>query len=227
MHFGRMALGVLGLALVATPAAAEVQIAINGGRVSLSAKNATISQILIEWAKVGQTKIVNGERVPGGPMTLELTNVPEVEAIEILLRSAGGYLLAPRRVEAANASRYDRILILPVSSVVSPAARTVAAPTPVPRPLPEPRFNPLPVQPGPQADDNDGPVDRANAPAAIQNTRPPQFTTFPQPAPQQTAPPPAPTSSVTAPPGVSTPGMVVAPPQPAAQPGSAAPSQPR
>ena len=67
---------------------------------SLSAKNATVGQILAEWAKVGQTKIVNAERVGGGPMTLELTDVPEAEALEILLRSAGGYVLAPRHDRA-------------------------------------------------------------------------------------------------------------------------------
>ena len=95
-----------------------------GGRVTVTAKNATVGQILAEWAKVGQTKIVNAERVPGGPVTLELKDVPEAEALEVLLRSAGGYVLAPRRMETANASRYDRILILPQS-----------APSPAPRPM--------------------------------------------------------------------------------------------
>src|SRR5260221_9881046 len=112
----------------AAPAAAEVQLTIAGGRVTLSAKNATPAQILAEWAKVGQTKIVNAERVTGAPMTLELTNVTEVEAIEVLLRSAGGYLLAPRRAAAPNASRYDRILILPPSTTVASAPRVVSAP---------------------------------------------------------------------------------------------------
>ena len=47
------------------------------GRSSLVAKDATVRQILAEWARVGQTRIVNGERIAGGPVTLELTNVPE------------------------------------------------------------------------------------------------------------------------------------------------------
>ena len=55
------------------------------GRVSIVAKDATVRQILTEWARVGQTKIVNVERIPGGPMTIELTNVPEAHALEILL----------------------------------------------------------------------------------------------------------------------------------------------
>ena len=49
------------------------------------AKDATVRQILAEWARVGQTKIVNVERIPGGPLTLELNNVPEAQALDILL----------------------------------------------------------------------------------------------------------------------------------------------
>ena len=68
--------------LTAVAASADVQLTMQDGRVSLVAKDATVRQILAEWARVGQTKIVNMERVPGGPMTLELTNVPEAQALE-------------------------------------------------------------------------------------------------------------------------------------------------
>jgi len=216
----------------ASIASADVHVTMQqGGRVSIVAKDATVRQILTEWARVGQTKIVNGERVTGGPVSIELTNVPEVDAIEILLRSVGGYLLAPRRVETAKASRYDRILIFPASSIVSSAPRPTVAAAPAPAP-PRPFLQPgQPNQPGTQPDDNDGPVERPNVPgAAIQNPRPPVFNTFPQPAPQPTTQPPptaAPTSTVTAPVGVATPGMVVPTPQPAGQPGSSATAQPR
>jgi hypothetical protein len=192
------------------------------GRVSLSAKDATIAQILAEWAKVGQTKIVNAERVGGVPLTLELTNVPEVEALEILLRSAGGYLLAPRRAEMANASRYDRILILPQGSPISSPVRVAAAPAPVappPRPFAPPQAGQLTNQ---APTDDDAPADRpVAANPGVQSPRPPVFNTFPQAAPQRTATPPppatAPTATVTAPAGVSVPGMVVATPPPAGQ----------
>jgi hypothetical protein len=217
----------VGIALAARPAAAEVRITMSAGRVSLSAKNATVGQILTEWAKVGQTKIVNAERIGGGPVTLELTDVPEVQALEILLRSASGYVLAPRRAETANASRYDRILILPPSAAVSSAPRVVSAPTPQTRPFAPPQPGQLAVQ-QPSTDDNADPADRpAVANPAVQNTRPPVFNTFPQAAPQRTDPPApsAPTSSVTAPVGVSVPGMVVPTPQPAGQPGVVTPPQ--
>jgi hypothetical protein len=218
MHLRRAAIVVIGLALTAAPAAAEVKLTIEDGRVSLSATNATVGQILAEWAKVGQTKIVNAERVVGGPLTLELADVPEVEAIEILLRSAGGYLLAPRRADVAHASRYDRILIFPMSA---PRAAVAQAPAPAPpRAFPQPPFNqPVNQLSGPPEDDN-GPPNAPNP--AVQNPRPPVFNTFPQPPPQRTAPPPTnvPTPSVTAPVGVAVPGMVVPTPQPAGQPGA-------
>ena len=66
------------------------------GRVSIVAKDATLRQILAEWAKVGQTKILNGDRVPGGPLTLQLNNVPEAQALDTLLRTVSGYLASPR-----------------------------------------------------------------------------------------------------------------------------------
>ena len=101
----------------AEPARAEVQLTIQNGRVSLVAKDATLKQILAEWAKVGQTKIVNAERVTGGLVTLQLTNVTEQEALDVLLRSVSGYVAAPRPITLANASRFDRILVMPTSAV--------------------------------------------------------------------------------------------------------------
>src|SRR6058998_634205 len=65
-----------------TASAQQVNLAIQNGRVTLVAKDATARQILTEWARVGQTKIVNVEKIPGGPITVELTNVSEEEALD-------------------------------------------------------------------------------------------------------------------------------------------------
>src|SRR6188508_1790504 len=93
-----MAGAALVVILAASTASAEVQLAIRDGRVTLTATNATVRQILSEWARIGQTKIVNVERIPGGPVTLELNNVPEATALEVLLRAMSGYIAAPRAV---------------------------------------------------------------------------------------------------------------------------------
>ena len=64
----------------------------------------------------GGTTIVNGERVPGPPVTLELQDVSEQQALDIVLRGVSGYLVAPRETAVAGASAFDRIFILPTSS---------------------------------------------------------------------------------------------------------------
>ena len=79
-----LAVGAVALLLAGSRASAEVQLSIQNGRVSLVATDATVRQILTEWERVGQTKILNVERIQGGPLTLELTNGPEQEALDIL-----------------------------------------------------------------------------------------------------------------------------------------------
>src|SRR4051812_47710100 len=131
--------------LIAAPASADVRLTINGGRVTLSATNATVAQILAEWGRVGRTKIVNAERIAGAPITIELSNVTEREALQVLLRSVSGYVAAPRADVIANASQYDRILVMPTSSPARPAAAAPAMPT-----FQQPQFTPPP----PRLDDD-------------------------------------------------------------------------
>ena len=76
--------------------------------------------ILQEWARLGGATIVNGDRVTGPPVTLELTGVPERQALDIVLRSVAGYIVAPRPVGSQGVSAFDRIMILPTS--VAPRA---------------------------------------------------------------------------------------------------------
>jgi hypothetical protein len=228
-------LAVLGLAglLVASAAAgasAEVQLSIHGGRVTLVARDATVRQILAEWARIGHTKIVNGERIPGGPVTLELVDIPEREALDVLLRSVTGYLAAPRAGDAADWSVYDRILIMPTS----------VAPAPPPSTTPPPALQTtfvLPQQPVAGADDSDeerpvpSPGERRNRPVFLP---PPDGGVQPQPqgVPAKPAQAPAPFTSypgaptTSAPAGVASPGMVVPTPQ-VVQPAIGATGQPQ
>jgi hypothetical protein len=224
-------------ALLTLPAAAsaEVQLSIRNGRLTLTARNATVREILAEWARVGRIRILNGERVPGGPITIQLTDVPEERALEVVLRSVSGYMAAPRRVATDGASTFERILVLPTSA--PPRQATVApTPTPVrqPQPFPgtfNPQFNPQFPQAGdfPVDDDQDAPrpvnviPNPAGPGAGIQQPQP-QPDAPPQQQPQfQAVPGLAPGG---APAGVAQPGMVVPAPRPApgTQPG--APGQP-
>jgi hypothetical protein len=213
---------------MAPAAFAQVSLTIDDGYVTLSAKDTTVRQILAEWARVGRTTIVNGERVGGGPVTLQLIKVPEAEALDIVLRSVAGYMAAPRAVEAVDGSAFDRILVLPSS--VAPRAASTSTPAPPafqPPPMPEDMANmddPEMVNPtfGPQRPPAFPPFPGGGqpplpGPGQEFNGRFPGNTQGPTPnAPLQgfapfTPPGQVPVGSVPA--GVSRPGMMVAPPQ--------------
>jgi hypothetical protein len=141
---------VAGCLLASSTASAEVQVTIHDGLVTVIAKDAPVRQIIAEWARVGQAKVVNAERIPGGPVTLELVNVPESQVLDTLLRSAAGYLAAPREVVVSNLSLFDRIVVMPTSN---PPRTASAAPPPA---FPQPQF----AQP---PNDDNGDDERPNA----------------------------------------------------------------
>jgi hypothetical protein len=213
---------------VAATASADVQLSIQNGRVTLVAKDATVRQILAEWARVGQTRIVNVDRIPGGPVTLELRDVSEQQALRVLLRSLGGYVTALRATAVADASVFDRILVMPVTATAPPAPSTAPAAPPAPfAAFQPPQFQPQ-LPPDDDRDDavppqtpqpgNRGPVFVFPPPAGVNQ---PQQGTQPQPIrPPAVSYPGAQTT--TAPVGVSVPGMIV--PGPPPQPGQ--PGQP-
>jgi hypothetical protein len=110
------------LALPGRAGAGELRLAIQNGRVALSARDVTLRQILIEWERVGGTRIVNRDRVPGTLLTLELVNVPEGQALETLLRSTAGYVAARRLEPAGGASQFSRIVLMPGEAILAPTA---------------------------------------------------------------------------------------------------------
>jgi hypothetical protein len=200
--------------LTAADAHAQIQLSMNEGRVTLRVKEATVRQVLTEWARIGQTRIVNAERVTGGPITIELVDVPEKQALDVLLRSVSGYLAAPRPAVARNLSNFDRILILP--GTPQPRTTSVSA---APPPLPQPTR----VQPF---------ADPSSELPGLPAAQPTPFAvTPPPPAPplSQGAPSPAFSSAVqsnsTSPAGTASPGMIVQPPAQPASPGLPVPPQ--
>jgi hypothetical protein len=182
-------------------ASADVQISIRDGRVSIAARDATVRQILTEWARVGRTQIVNVERIPGAPMTIELNNVPERDALDMLLRSISGYIAAPRAPFVSDASQFDRIVVMPTSA--APSTAVSSAPPP-----------PFSAQPG--NFQPPGPDDEEQR-TVVQPARGTIFSTFPQPQvanPRRVAVP------------SPTPGGEGGPPPPAAQPDPPIPAPP-
>lgn len=108
-------------------AQSPLQLLIRDGRVTLHAQNAPVRTILAEWARVGGAKIVNGDRVAGSPITLDLEGVPERQALDIILRGVSGYVVAAREPGVPGASMYDRIMILPTSVAPRNPAPAAAA----------------------------------------------------------------------------------------------------
>jgi hypothetical protein len=103
------------LGVAATSSAQSVTLQFNDGRVTLNAQNAPIRTILVEWARLGGTRIVNGDRLGGAPVTLELTDIPERAALDILLRTAAGYVVTARQ-EPGGPSTLGGVIILATSS---------------------------------------------------------------------------------------------------------------
>ncbi len=127
---------------------------ISNGQVTLKAQNVPVRVILMEWARVGGTNVVGADRMTGAPVTMELTGVPERQALDVLLRNASGYLLAMRPSGTAGASAYNRILIMPPSTAPRALPNpTFAAGGRVPVNVPEPTEDQADIDldnPGPQ-----------------------------------------------------------------------------
>jgi len=151
------------------PGSQNLQLSMQDGRVTIIATDVPVRQILQEWSRIGQTKIINGEKLTGGPVTLQLVNKPEREALDILLRSAAGYMAATRPDSVAGVSAYDRITILATSK--APTVAASAAPSPQPQPFQRP---PAPVI----AEDDDEPVN-VNVPPQQMPQAPAVVTPFP------------------------------------------------
>jgi hypothetical protein len=220
----RVAAGVaLATVLIAAPArAAELHLEMSGGYVTLVASEAPLRQILAEWERVGGTRIVNGDRVAGPPVTIRLERVPEQQALAVLLRSVAGYLAAPRRAGNPGASAYESVMILatstPPAAPAAAAARVGAAPGPRPFPMPQDVGPPIMPVPDEQPVESEGFITVGSTPTPRQS--PPAAGSAAQP--QTGALPPGVMPPGAIPPGAMPPGAM----PPGAMPPGAAPAFP-
>ena len=136
-----------------TASAQTLKLSMADGRVTLVAQDVPVRQILAEWSRIGDTRIVNGDKVVGPPITIELVDYPEGRALDLLLRDAAGFMAAPRAANQPGSSLYDRILILPTSR---PPVVTASA-TPPPFNNRNMMAQPMPV---PVEDDDGDPRDQ-------------------------------------------------------------------
>jgi hypothetical protein len=127
----RRMLWVGGLALMLSvpgvAQAGEVRLSIKDGRVTLAAHDATLREILVEWERVGGTRVVNRDRLPGSRLTLELPDVSEEQALAVLLRSVAGYMASRRLGQEGGASAFSRIVVMPAPATPSSYATASSA----------------------------------------------------------------------------------------------------
>lgn len=110
--------------------ARTLEISFSEGRVTLVASGVTLPEILAEWQRKGGSKIVNGDRLMGGPLTYEFHSVPETAVMASLLRSAAGVIVAPRRPGGpTGASQIEQVIVLPTSRPTSTSASVVTVPS--------------------------------------------------------------------------------------------------
>ena len=202
--------------LAAPPAgAAGLQLSIRNGRVTLDAQDVTVRQILTEWARIGKTQFVNAERIAGGPVTLKLQDVPEKQALDIVLRTVPGYMARPREAFVADASIYDRIVVMATTTAVAAGRPQTPAPFPGMQPGMQPGSNftqlrpPQPaLTPGaiPEPEESEDPAIAAAAAAGL--------VPVPAPNPTQLAAPLMLPGVSPTPPSQSAPGTVATPANP-------------
>ena len=177
----RCLIGVAAFALgvaASTASAQTLKLSMADGRVTIVAQDVPVRQILAEWSRIGDTKIVNADKVVGPPITIELVDYPEGRALDLLLRDAAGFMAAPRAANLPGASQYDRILILPTSR--PPAVTASATPPPFNNRNVMPQPMPVPVE-----DDDGEPRDQAPVPPPGMGPQPLPGAPFPPGMPGQ------------------------------------------
>ncbi len=94
-----------------TAGAEELALAIAEGRVTLTAAEAPLGDVLAEWSRAGNTRFEGVGELGSARVTLHLEGVPEREALRLLLRPAAGFLAAPRGSQGSGASIYGRVWV--------------------------------------------------------------------------------------------------------------------
>ena len=189
-----VALAAVLLSVTALTASAQtVKVEFLMGKVNLKAQNASLRAVLTEWARVGGTRIVNPERLAGQPVTLELVGVPERQALDILLRDVGGFMLGPRQSLVPGISAYDRIVVVSAAAgrpaVTAPPFNASAQPV---RRTPPPQVEPQDDDIDEDDNDVDAPVPIGPAGPAIRSGQPGLVTPGLAPLPEVNEPRAAP-----------------------------------
>lgn len=132
----RLTLCSVAFAIAALPAMAvaqtsRVSLVLDERGVTLDARDATLREVLSEWERVGGIKLLNAEVLDERRVTLQVSAVGEREALDILLRDLGGYVLGLRGANASGRSQFGTLVLAankgPATRPPSPALPPLAA----------------------------------------------------------------------------------------------------
>jgi hypothetical protein len=112
-----------------------LQLSFDGqGNITLIAQGVTLQDIFVEWTRLGGCYFPNADRLPRAMLVpLRFENVPELKVLDSLLRSAAGFMVAPRTTRTVGASAFEIVQILPTTTASASAAY---APINLPPPMP-------------------------------------------------------------------------------------------
>lgn len=123
----RTLLAAAALAAAAPAAGQAPEVSFDAGRVTITAREAPLAAILDAWARQGDSRFVGAGRLAERAVSVQLVDVPEREALRVLLRLADGYVALPRASGQAGASAFDRVFIMAGSGRPRTARQTPAA----------------------------------------------------------------------------------------------------
>jgi hypothetical protein len=113
--------GLLATATVFTQAPGPRQLELSfdqQGHVTLIANNVSVREILAEWSRRGGTRIVNLEKLTGGPIDypMRFENASEMEVMQALLRGVPGKAFVPRVLGTPGSSRLEIVHLTTAST---------------------------------------------------------------------------------------------------------------
>jgi hypothetical protein len=110
-----------GSVAVALPQA-SVEIAFVQGRVTISASDAPVADVLRAWAEVGHTEVMGVEYLGSRRITLRVSGAFEETALAAIVGSSSWYKAARRDYVSASESTLRRIDILPAAAAAASSA---------------------------------------------------------------------------------------------------------
>jgi hypothetical protein len=118
-----------------TPAPPSLKLSFDAdGRVTLSAQNVTVRDVMAEWARQCGCFIVNADKLTGPPFATPILfeRQPQDVVLGSLLRQAAGYSLTPIRPGSKSVSKYEVIYVLATSSAAASPGYAASSPVAVP-----------------------------------------------------------------------------------------------